>query len=98
ADFKAARVGGNNQGVRDGYRFVRRLTYDQRGAFLAQGFADVAKRGGSVDPNRFGRDDVITLAIALQPTFEALLEAARKQEEARQEFERRSQREVGNRI
>jgi hypothetical protein len=45
--FKAARAGGNNQGVVDGYRFVRCLTYDQRGAFLKQGFTDIAKQGAA---------------------------------------------------
>ncbi|MGZ5016906.1 MAG: eCIS core domain-containing protein [Methylobacter sp.] len=84
--FKAARVGGNNQGVVDGYRFVQRFTYKQRGAFLKHGFEKVVATRGpfAMNPKNFGLDDVIALGIALQPTVVKLLEIARQQELARE--------------
>ena len=88
--FKAARVGGNNQGVVDGYRLVRSFTSKQRIGFLKHGFEKiVATRGPfSMNPENFGLDDVVTLGIALQPTVVKLLEFARKQELARQKARR----------
>jgi hypothetical protein len=49
----------------------------------------MATRGPTgLNPDDFGLDDVITLAIALQPTIMKLLEVARQQEEARQRVRR----------
>ncbi len=89
--FRGARAGGNNEGVVAGYRFVGRLTYRQRGAFLRQGFAAVmAKLGpGGLNPDNFGFDDVIALGVALLPTVEQLLEIAQEQER-----ERKHQQEI----
>src|SRR5262249_37361926 len=84
--FKAARVGGNNQGVVDGYRLVQGFTNKQRVAFLKHGFEKVVATRGpfAMNPENFGLDDVITLGIALQPTVVKLIESARQQELARQ--------------
>lgn len=88
--FKAAQVGGNNQGVVDGYRLVQSFTDKQRVAFLKHGFEKVVATRGpfAMNPENFGRDDVITLGIALQPTVVKLIESARQQELARQKARR----------
>jgi hypothetical protein len=86
AGWEGVREGGNNEGVRDGFRFGRELSPAQASAFRDKAFAAIAANGASLRGD-FGRDDLIAIGIGLKPTIVALLDEAERQERQRRETE-----------
>lgn len=88
AGFAGARERGNNEGVAAGFRFGNALRPAQRHGFREKCFADI-KAGGLPFTGDFGRDDLITMGVALKPTVVKLLDEAARQEAEKEEHERR---------
>jgi len=80
--WEGVRERGTNEGVAAGFKFGQALDPEQHTGFLAKCFADIGARGQTIVGD-FGRDDLITMGVALRPTVIELLEEAERQEQAR---------------
>ena len=89
AGWSGVREQANWSGAVEGWNFTARLGAAQRGGFLKLGIATIKAKGHTIGSQRepvFNLDDVVELAVALNPTIAELLEVAREQEAVRRDL------------